>query len=422
MGYDPNFLPEPVPLPDFRPELAGDVLRRPELRAGVFADYVNYTVAMHGPFRTPLFAALNVDQSLRKTTDVDQRWRTDSRIGPENQLDNGYYFDNPWDRGHLARRATAAWGETLKAAERADADTYFYSNASLQHRNLNQDEWLALEDWVLNLEIDEGDKFSVISGPVFGDFMRTIRPEGRAAAYIPSAFFKIVIFMNQQAALDVRTFLMPQDEKALRDRQGRRMFDHQIYQVSVAEIEEKTGLDFPEVIPQRNPIYRWDSDRARARNVTEFPERREVDGPADVIRGADEDRPISFADEEVDVFIAAAMVNPSGAQRDGEWVSIANLGADPVSIDGWRLIDDQRRERELEGTIPPGEAVRIQPLTPVMLANSRNAFIQLVDADARQIDRVPYTKEQAQRAGTPVVFAYRDLDYDREVRGRAGAP
>lgn len=422
MAYDPNFLPEPVPLPTFRPELEGDVLRRPELREGVFADYVNYTVAMHGPFRTPLFAALNVDQSLRKTTDIDQGWRTDSRIGPENQLDNGYYFDNPWDRGHLARRATAAWGETVKAAERADADTYFYSNAALQHSNLNQDEWLALEDLALNLEIDEGDKFSVMSGPVFGDFMRTIRPEGRAAAYIPSAFFKIVLFMNKQNQLDVRAFLMPQDEQAIRDRRGRRMFDHQIYQVSVAEIEEKTGLDFPEVIPQRNPIYRWDSYRARQCNVTEFPERREVDGPADIIRGEDVNRPIRFADEEVDVFIAAAMVNPDGSEPDGEWVSIANLGAKEVSIDDWRLIDDQRRERALAGKIGPGEAVRIQPLSPVILANDRNAFIQLIDDDARQIDRVPYTKQQAQRSGTPIVFAYRHLDYDRSVRGGVGAP
>lgn len=417
MGYDPDFLPERVPLPEFRAELAGDVLRRPELREGVFADYVNYTVAMHGPFRTPLFAALNVDQGLHKTTDSHGDWRIDSRIGAEYQLDNGYYSDNPWDRGHLARRATAAWGETLKAAQRADADTYFYSNAALQHRNLNQDEWLALEDWVLRLDLDEGDKFSVISGPVFGDFMRTIRPERRAAAYIPSAFFKIVFFMNKQSQLDVRAFLMPQDEQAMRDRRGRRMFDHQIYQVSVAEIEEKTGLDFPEVIPRRNPIYRWDSDRARACNVTEFPERREVDGPPDIIREEDETRPIRFADEEVDVYIAAAMVNPDGPERDGEWVSIANLGARAVAIDGWRLIDDKRRERALSGTIQPGEAVAIRPLSPLILANDRNAFIQLIDADARQIDRVPYTKEQAERPGTPIVFAYRTLDYDRDVRG-----
>ena len=49
-GYDPNFLAVPVPLPDFSPALAGDVLRKPDLRDGVYADYVNYTVAMHRGF------------------------------------------------------------------------------------------------------------------------------------------------------------------------------------------------------------------------------------------------------------------------------------------------------------------------------------------------------------------------------------
>lgn len=94
-GYNPNFLPEPVPLPTFAPSVAGDVLRRSELRDGVFADYENYTVAMHRPYRTLLFAALNVDQALHKRTERSDRWRIDSRIGEAHQLDNAYYRKNP---------------------------------------------------------------------------------------------------------------------------------------------------------------------------------------------------------------------------------------------------------------------------------------------------------------------------------------
>ena len=109
-GYDPNFLAEPVPLPEFSPSIAGDVLHRSDLRDSVYADYVNYTVAMHRPFRTLLFAALNVNQKRYRKTDRAKRWRIDSRIGEENQLDNAYYRRNPWDRGHLARRETAGWG------------------------------------------------------------------------------------------------------------------------------------------------------------------------------------------------------------------------------------------------------------------------------------------------------------------------
>jgi len=123
-------------------------------------------------------------------------------------------------------------------------------------------------------------------------------------------------------------------------------------------------------------------------------------------------RSISFADDRLDVFIAAALVNSTGDERQGEWVSIVNLTNERVSIAGWKLIDDKRREKTLAGSIGPGEAVRIQPLDPLILANDRAAFIQLIDDESRQIDRVPYSREQAQREGKPVVFAYRDLDYD----------
>ena len=412
-GYDPNFLAEPVPLPAFSPGLAEDVLHRDALRDGVYADYPNYTVAMHRPFRTLLFAALNVDQDLYKKTDRSKRWRIDDRIGAENQLNNDYYYDNDWDRGHLARRSTAAWGETKEIAQHAADETFYYANAALQHENLNQDEWRALEDWVFDLKLDKGDRFSVFSGPVFGDYMRAIRPPGREPGFVPSAFFKVIFFMNKQDALEVRAFLMLQDEKALKDRKGRRVFDHQIYQVSVTEIETLTGLDFPEVLPSLNPMFFTPSASSSDRNVHELPERREVNGPGDIIRDNDNPRPIRFADDDEDVFIAAALVNAAGNENAGEWVSIANLKNEPVSLDGWKLLDDERRTKTLSGTIGPGESVRIQPLAPVRLANSRDAFIQLVDDRNRQIDRVPYTRQQAEREGKPIVFAYRDLDYDR---------
>ncbi len=413
-GYDPNFLAVPVPLPDFSPALAGDVLRKPDLRDGVYADYVNYTVAMHRGFRTPLFAALNINQKLHKTTETSGYWRTDSRIGGENQLGRGYYdgTDNPWDKGHLARRETAAWGETLKLAERADKETYYYSNASLQHANLNRDEWLGVEDWVLDLALDRDDKISSFSGPVFGAHMRTIRPDGQPVAFVPSAFYKVVYFMNRQDELEVRAFLVPQDEEAMRDRRGRRTYNYQTYQVTIAEIEEKTGLDFPEVLAERNPLFFNPSDTAAALNVTSFPERREVNSRIDIVRDNANPRALDFADDEVDVFIAAAMINPRGDERAGEWVSIINLGAAPENLDGWTLRDGEGRRKELSGTLDIGEAIRIGDLGAVRFANNRDGFVQLVDNRDRQIDRVPYTKAQAQREGKPIVFAYRDLDYD----------
>jgi endonuclease G len=144
-GYNPDSLSVAVPLPNFAPSVAGHVLHRTELRDGVFADYVNYTVAMHGPFRTPLFAALNVDQTQYQGTTRSSSWKIDSRIGAEFQLDNAYYADteaekNPWDRGHLAGRATAGWGGTKKIAQSSADETFYYSNSTIQQENFNRDE------------------------------------------------------------------------------------------------------------------------------------------------------------------------------------------------------------------------------------------------------------------------------------------
>jgi endonuclease G len=243
-GYRTDFLGVEVPFPTFTPELDQKVLRKQILTDEIYADYINYTIVMNADLRTPVFAALNIDQ--QKLKNVSQRgWRIDSRIGSENQLNNDYYAANPWDRGHLARRASAAWGDSLREAKQASDDTFFFSNASLQHENFNQDEWSALEDWVKDLSIDGTDKISVFSGPFFEPFVRSITPQGRTTALIPSGFFKVVAFINKSNELDARAFIMRQDADTLLDKRGRRMFEFQRYQVSIMEIEELTGLLFP---------------------------------------------------------------------------------------------------------------------------------------------------------------------------------
>lgn len=407
-GYDTNFLSVRVPLPTFSAGLSREVLKRDQLRDRRFADYVNYTVVMHRSHRTPLFSALNFDQKLKKRTKSKGSWRTDKRIGAANQLNNDYYKNNPWDRGHLARRETAAWGSTQKIAQSADDATYRWSNASLQHENVNKDEWKDVEDWVLDLKLDKDDKISSFSGPVFGDFMRTIRPQGRDPAIVPAAFFKVVFFVNKQDDLEVRAFLVPQDQESIKDQKGRRTRNFQTYQVSVAEIERLTGLNFPDIIPERNPLFFNANRSARdTLNVTEFPERREVNNRGDIVRDNSTPRAITFADDDVDVFIAAAMVNPKGSEKAGEWVSIVNLSNNRERLNGWTLLDRNGKRKTLSGTLGPGEAVRVGPVHPLRFGNNNDGFIQLIDSRNRQIDRVRYTRKQARREGKPIIFAER---------------
>ena len=405
-GYDSNFLGIAISLPGFSPALVGEILAdRVHLLDGIYAEYVNYTLAMHRELRTPVFVALNIDQNRITSVSRRDNWRIDSRVGADNQLDNDYYRHNPWDRGHLARRSSAAWGATRRAAQLASDETFYFTNACLQHRNFNQDEWLALEDWVKDLALDKDGRISVFSGPIFGDFSRTLKPQGRPRAVIPSAFFKVVCFIDKQDTLQTRAFIMPQDSAALADRQGRRMLDFQNYQVSVAEIERLTGLIFPDAVPDSNPLFFNDNDEARRDlAISHFPEHIEVDGSEEIV-GRDQKR-TPFADQEVDVFIAAALVNPAGSERDNEWISLINLTADTVDLAGWRLSDTKRQPLTLSGNLGPGEAIRIGPIRPLQLANKGGAIL-LHDDRGRLIDRVKYTKDDAAAEGRVINFAYR---------------
>lgn len=178
----------------------------------------------------------------------------DPQVGPF-QLGNSYYRRNVYDRGHLARRSAAAWGRTEEEAKAASDATMYYSNACLQHENFNQDEWLELEDWVKYLQDDVNDRVSVFSGPIYTRRDGTAKMIGSPRAEIPTAFFKVVCFVNKKGDLATVAFIMAQDAKAISDKNAKnRNFDRNTYQVSVKMIEDETGLLFDQRVKEANPI------------------------------------------------------------------------------------------------------------------------------------------------------------------------
>lgn len=142
-GFDEDFLGVRVPFPTFSDDLSPDVLRKEAFVDEVWTPYIHFSVVTNRERRQPIAVALNVDQNKAKS--IKRRgsghsWRTDPRVG-DAQLDNAYYRgrSNLYDRGHMARRATAAWGDTVENARKASEATMVYTNAALQHQNLNQD-------------------------------------------------------------------------------------------------------------------------------------------------------------------------------------------------------------------------------------------------------------------------------------------
>ena len=181
------------------------------------------------------------------------------------------------------------------------------------------------------------------------------------------------------------------------------------------EIEDLTGLRFKDEIYERNPLFYNDRPERRTRyNISSFPERIEVDSSAEIV---DAERTRDFiGDDDIDVFIAAAMVNPEGNERENEWISVINLTSEDVDLDGWTLSDTKRRSldigKEPDGqrrVLRPGEAVSIKPIKPLALANTGGAIALYAKPEqgedrGKRVDRVMYTKQQAKKEGTPVVF------------------
>jgi endonuclease G, mitochondrial len=412
-GYDPTFLTGfSIPLPRFTAELDGAVLRRETLQARVVATYPNYSVVMHAAMRAPIFAALNIDQRgvATHSTSRTDRWRIDSRIGADYQLNNDYYHRNRWDRGHLARRESAGWGVSARAAQFASDETFYYSNATLQHENFNQDEWLALEDWVLGHGETRDGRIISFSIPYFGGDMRSVTPQGRPTAFVPAAFLKIVAYVDKtDGTLQTRAFKMLQDADALRDKRGRKQFNFQRYQITTSEVEELTGLVFDEQLYHTNPLYFHPSAAtAETRDrlgVNHLPERIEVDAPEELVDT--ETHREYIADDEVEVYLAAAMVDPSGNEREGEWISLLNLTGAAIDFRDWTLSDTKRSPLRIGDVVAdcvrqPGESLRVHPVTPLRLPNS-GGVIALYDDRGRRIDRLKYTARDVTE-GFPVNF------------------
>lgn len=240
-GYDPDFLgPQySVPFPALIGQAHQDVL---EVNGSKKIAYYHFTVVMNRKRRMAIYTAHNVDgMRIKKVPGVG--WKFDDRIDEDFQIGNEAYVDNPWDRGHLVRRAAIVWG-SLAEARKANSDSYHYTNATPQHRNFNQDEWVYLEDWVLDQANEDNYKLCVFTGPVF-----TRRDERYRGIMIPAAYWKIIAMeKNPEKTLSVTAFLMNQYE-LLHDRNGRRFLNLRLYQVSVETIEDLTDLSFEALRP-----------------------------------------------------------------------------------------------------------------------------------------------------------------------------
>lgn len=247
-GYDPAFLGTgalAVPLPGLGNwkaapvEGAGDDILR----------YRNFSVIQSKARRLPLLTAVNIDGALSKMLKREGSWKLDGRLALADQIGNELYVNNALDRGHMVRRRDPGWGD---AAQEGEADTFHYTNSAPQHEDLNQKDWVGLEDYVLEAAETRGFKVSVLTGPVFRDSDRRLREQpGAEDVQIPEEFWKIAVMVNADTGqLSATGYVLSQGQMIRRLVESAFVFgSYKTYQVRIALIAEETGLDFSALVP-----------------------------------------------------------------------------------------------------------------------------------------------------------------------------
>jgi endonuclease G len=275
-GYDPAFIPGanlPLPAPDAALTKQLAPLRAQEANAEEGElKYEHFSIKMNKSKRIAIFTATNIDGETYLTVDRStgqvsgsegETWFKDPRISASFFLDQSFYSDwsSYFDRGHLTRRTDPTWG-SKDEAERANADTFHFTNCSPQHFRFNQTAqyWQGVERYVLEngvLAADSRKRLCVFQGPIFDDKIDLWSDD----VQIPSSFFKIVVWKGATALKAVGLVvdqlpLLAETRHGLGAPHDLPSVDVTQWRVAIPQIEKRTGLDFGAAVRQADTIRR----------------------------------------------------------------------------------------------------------------------------------------------------------------------
>ena len=252
-GYDPSFLETiDVPLPRVSKAMEQDTaqVRSDAQKNGDPFElaYYHYSVYMNKRRRTAWFSAANIDGDHRP--DIGKRrgdrWYADPRILRSEQIGQEA-FEPGIDRGHLTRRQDTAWGSDVASATLANNDTFHFTNCSLQASPFNQgkDRWQGLEQFLLEHHAKkERRRLVVITGPLFAANDPVYKNDRmNYSVRCPLQFWKICVLIRRDGTPSATGFVLGQED--IQNLPGfEEAFDVAATQIRVADLEERTGLDF----------------------------------------------------------------------------------------------------------------------------------------------------------------------------------
>ena len=251
-GYDPDFLGTSVPLPKLSAAMkkitvpVSPEFRRPDDPYRL--DYHHYSLAMNSDRCFAWYSAANVDGDHRFSfARGKDKWFLDPRIDTDFQCGEELYATADTDRGHLTRYLDVAWGADEDEAKSATFDSFHFTNCCLELSGFNQGKsrWQGIEQYLLEKKAkQEKRRIVVITGPLFQDSDPYYQNDQMDYAIpVPLEFWKVCAIVRTDGTLSATGFVLGQkDILALPGFEE--AFDVAAAQVTLADLEQRTGLDF----------------------------------------------------------------------------------------------------------------------------------------------------------------------------------
>jgi hypothetical protein len=225
-------------------------------------------------------AAGNYDEPA-VSADGPSSWYTSDELVPmveaipgvtKKRIDNSYDgIGTIWNRGHMAMNEHAQ-----RIGFEAACNTHNFFNASPQAAELNQGPWRHLE----NYSAAASNKFRsvwIVDGPIFDPSTPRlfIGDPGEVPVEVPDAFFKVIIH-ESPSGIATLAFIFPQPNALATN--GKPVpaaswvkcsgqaptgfeYNHQPNLVSIATIEQRTGMRFFEGRPDRDALINFRAQR-----------------------------------------------------------------------------------------------------------------------------------------------------------------
>ncbi len=199
-------------------------------KAGIRLQRTGYTLLYNKEWRLPVWVGWHLTKAHTNGSNERKgiKFAEDDDV-PTPRATNADYVNSGYDRGHICPSGDNKW------SEKAQLQSFLYTNCCPQLHNLNAGDWRELEEKCRDWAKKYGDIY-IVAGPLL--LNKQHRKIGKNKVVVPEAFFKVVLCMKGMPKAIGFIYRNETTDKKM-----------SAYVHSVDEVERITGYDFFAALP-----------------------------------------------------------------------------------------------------------------------------------------------------------------------------